>query len=78
MQLTSYDSLTPNNIIFNEAKEYQVKDSKLNYRRIKIETVYSNGKKGDLVIDTPFLFSFGVNEKKSQETNELTGYSIPV
>ena len=51
---------------------------KIKYKRIKIETVYPNGKKGDLVIETPFLFSFGVNEKKNQETNKLVGYSIPV
>ena len=54
-----------------------MKTSKIKYRRIKIETVYQDGKKGDLVIETPFLFSFGVNEKKSQETNKLVGYSIP-
>ena len=59
MQLTSYHNLSPNNIIFHDAKEYQVKDSKLKYKRIKTETVYPNGKKGDLVIETPFLFSFG-------------------
>lgn len=35
-------------------------------------------KKGPLLIETPFLFSFGVNEKKSQETAKLVGYSIPV
>ena len=77
MQLTRTDSLTKNKIIFNDAKEYSVKTSKIKYRRIKIETVYQDGKKGDLVIETPFLFSFGVNEKKSQETNKLVGYSIP-
>ena len=35
-------------------------------------------KKGSLVIETPFLFSFGVNEKKDQNRNKLVGYSIPV
>ena len=78
MQLTSYDHLTPDNIIFNEAKEYKVKDSKIRYKRIPIEVKYPNGKKGQLVIETPLLFSFGVNEKKNQETNKLVGYSIPV
>jgi len=78
MQLTRPENLTPNKIIFNNAKEYQVKDSKIKNKRIKIEKVYPNGKKGDLVIETPCLFSFGVNEKKSQETNKLVGYSIPV
>ena len=78
MQLSSYDHLTPENIIFNEAKEFKVKDSKIKYKRIPIEVKYSNGKKGALVIETPLLFSFGVNEKKNQETGKLVGYSLPV
>ena len=78
MQLTSIQDLNPQSIIFNEAKEYNVKDSKMKYKRIPIETAYPNEKKGSLVIETPFLFSFGVNEKKDQNTNKLVGYSIPV
>ena len=78
MQLSSYENLTPENIIFNEAKEYKVKDSKIKYKRIPIEVKYPNNKKGPLVIETPVLFSFGVNEKKNQETGKLVGYSIPV
>ena len=71
MQITSYEDLTPDNIIFNEPKEYKVKDSKTRYKRIPIEVKYPNGKKGQLIIETPLLFSFGVNEKKNQETNKL-------
>ena len=78
MQLSRYENLTPNNIIFKEAKEYKVKDLKLKYKRIQIETKYPNGNKGALIIEKPLLFSFGVNEKRSQETNKLVGYSIPV
>ena len=78
MQITSYEELIPVNIIFNEAKEYKVKDSKIKYKRIPVEVKYPNGKKGPLVIESPFLFSFGVNEKKSQETKKLVGYSLPV
>ena len=78
MQLTTYDHLTTDNIIFNEAKEYKVKDSKIKYKRIPIEVRYPNGKKGALTIETPLLFSLGVNEKKNQETNKLVGYSMPV
>ena len=78
MQLSSYDHLTSDNLIFNEAKEYRVKDSKIKYKRIPIEVKYPNGKKGALVIETPLLFSFSVSEKKNQETNKLVGYSIPV
>ena len=78
MQLSSYENINQENIIFNEAKEYKVKDSKIKYKRIPIEVKYPNGKKGALVLESPVLFSFGVNEKKNQETNKLVGYSIPV
>ena len=78
MQLSSYEHLTQDNIIFNEAKEFKVKDSKIKYKRISIEVKYPNGKKGALVIESPVLFSFGVNEKKNQETGKLVGYSMPV
>ena len=78
MQLSSYENITQENIIFNEAKEFKVKDSKIKYKRIPIEIKYPNGKKGALVIESPVLFSFGVNEKKNQETNKLVGYSMPV
>ena len=78
MQLSSYENITQDNIIFNEEKEYKVKDSKIKYKRIPIEIKYPNGKKGALVVESPVLFSFGVSEKKNQETGKLAGYSIPV
>ena len=78
MQLSSYENITQDNIIFNEAKEFKVKDSKIKYKRIPMEIKYPNGKKGPLVVESPVLFSFGVNEKKDQGTNKLVGYSIPV
>ena len=78
MQLSSYENLTQDNIIFNQAKEFKVKDSKIKYKRIPIEIKYPNGKKGALVVESPLLFSFGVNEKKNQETGKLVGYSMPV
>ena len=78
MRLSSYANITPDTIRFKEAKEYKVKDSSIKYKRIPIEIKYPNGKKGPLVVETPFLFSFGVNEKKNQDTKKLVGYSIPV
>ena len=35
-------------------------------------------KNSPLVVETPFLFSFGVSKRNNQETGKLTGYSIPV
>ena len=58
MQLSSYNHLTPENIVFNEAKEYKVKDSKIKYKRIPTEVKYTNGKKGALVVETPLLLRF--------------------
>ena len=66
MQLSSYENLNKVNIIFKEAKEFKVKHRK----RIPIEIKYSNVKKGPLLIETPFLFSFGVTEKKNQDTKK--------
>ena len=37
-----------------------------------------NGKLTPLVVETLFLFSFGISERKDQETNKVSGYSIPV
>ena len=78
MQLSSYENITQDNIIFNQAKEYKVNNSKIKYKRIPVEIKYPNGKKGALVVESPVLFSFGVSEKKNQETNKLVGYSMPV
>ena len=78
MQLSSYENINKDNIIFNQAKEFKVKNSKIKYKRIPIEVKYPNGNKGALVVESPVLFSFGVNEKKNQETNKLVGYSLPV
>ena len=78
MQLSIYENITQENIIFNQTKEYKVKDSKIKYKRIPIEVKYPNGKKGALVVESPVLFSFGVSENKDQKTGSLNGYSIPV
>ena len=75
MQLTSLTDLRKENIIFNEP----VKNNEFAYERIKIESRYGNNKKGPLVIETPFLFSFGVTERRSKdESNKLVVYTIPV
>ena len=50
----------------------------MKYERIKIEMKLPNGKTTPLVVATPILFSFGISERKDQETNKINGYSIPV
>ena len=78
MQLSSFENITEDNIVFQSAKKHKVPNSKIKYQRIKIERKLPNGKTTPLVVETPFLFSFGISERKDQETNKVSGYSIPV
>ena len=48
------------------------------YKRLKIEVKYPDNKQGPLIIESPFLFSFGVSERKDIKYNELTGYCLPI
>ena len=78
MQLSSFENITEDNIVFQTAKKHKVPNSKIKCERIKIERKLPNGKTTPLVVETPFLFSFGISERKDQETNKINGYSIPV
>ena len=78
MQLSSFENITEDNIVFQTAKKFKIPNSKMNYERIKIERKLPDGKTTPLVVATPFLFSFGIIERKDQETNKVNGYSIPV
>ena len=78
MQPSSFENITEDNIVFHTAKKLKVQNSKIKYQRIKIERKLPNGKLTPLVVVTPFLFSFGINERKDEETNKVSGYSIPV
>ena len=73
MQLTKPSNLRKESINFLEPKT-----DKHGNEIIKIQTKYPDNKLGPLVIETPFLFSFGVNERKSLENDELVGYNLPV
>ena len=78
MQLSSFENITEDNIVFQAAKKFKIPNSKMKYERIKIERQLPDGKTTPLVVATPILFSFGISERKDQETNKLNGYSIPV
>ena len=78
MQLSSYENISEENIVFHEPIDFQLTNTNIKYKRIKIETKLPNGKISPLVLETPFLFSFGVIKRKNPVTNQLNGYSIPV
>ena len=78
MQLSSFENITEDNIVFQTAKKHKVPNSKIKYERIKIERKLPDGKTTPLVVETQYLFSFGISERKDQETNKANDYSIPV
>ena len=78
MQLSSFENITEDNIVFHSAKKFKIPNSEMKYERIKIEMKLPDGKTTPLVVATPILFSFGLSERKDQETNKINGYSIPV
>ena len=61
MQLSKLKNLSKENIVFHEPKDFQFRNSNIKYKRIKIETKLPNGKTSPLVLETPFLFSFGLS-----------------
>ena len=78
MQLSKLENISEENIVFHEPNDFQLRNTNIKYKRMKIETKLPNGKISPLVLETPFLFSFGVSKRKNQETGKLNGYSIPV
>lgn len=75
MELSDYNNINKKTIIFNQPREFNKDD--ISYKRIPIEIKYSKTKKGPLIIQTPFLYSFGVSENIDKKSGKLNGYSIP-
>ena len=64
MHLSKLENISEENIVFHEPKDFQLRNTNIKYKRIKIETKLPNGKLTPLVIETPFLFYFGVSKRK--------------
>ena len=74
-QITTASSYNTKNMIFSEPVE--TKTPTFSFRRIMIQTKNTDKTTGDLVIATPKLFSFGVQENKSTDpTKPPNGYSM--
>lgn len=50
----------------------------INFKRIMIGTVNEDGSKGELILETEEVFSFGVSENKDLTTGKLNGYVMPL
>jgi hypothetical protein len=50
----------------------------VNYKRVPIGTRNPDGSKGDLVLQTLRLYSFGLSQNLSQTTGKVEGYTLPL
>lgn len=77
-QLTTASGFNPKNIIFSQPNVANIPNSNLTYKRINIGVKNPDGTVGDLILATEKLFSFGVSENRSMETQQVNGYVMPL
>ena len=78
-QLTKASGYDPKkNMTFQKFKTSTIPGSTFTFKRIQIGTRNPDGSFGDLVIETPRVYSFGLSENRNQTTKQLEGYSLPL
>lgn len=79
-QLTDVATYDVNNIVFSDPVSGEIPDSKpkIEFKRINISTTNPDGTEGELILPTENLYSFGVCENRSMETNKVNGYTFPI
>jgi hypothetical protein len=67
-------------MIFSEPQAGTVPNTTppINYQRIAISTLNSDGTTGDLIMPTETVFSFGVSENINPETKKVNGHVLPL
>lgn len=76
--LTSAQGYSTAKLTFSAPVEGKVPNSPIKFHRIYVSTQNPDGTTGDLIMPTEECFTFGVSENKSQETEEVTGYTLPL
>lgn len=79
-QLTDIATYDVKNIVFSDPVSGEIPDSrpKIEFKRININTINPDGTEGELILPTDNLYSFGVCENRSMETNKVNGYTFPI
>ena len=79
-QITPIQGYDVNRIVFSEPISGAIPDSKpkIEFKRINISTQNEDGSRGELILPTTRLFSFGVSENMSQETGKVNGWTFPL
>lgn len=71
--VTTYDV---NNIVFADAESGEVPNQPIKYHRINVLTKNADGSMGDLILEFPRMFSFGVQVQTDAKTFEPIGLSM--
>lgn len=78
-QLTSASSYNVSRMIFSKPAVGTIEGNPpITFRRINISTLNEDGTKGDLVLETEKLFSFGISENINKETNKVNGHVMAI
>jgi hypothetical protein len=77
-QLNDLATYNVNNMIFSPVQEKSILNSTFTYKTIPISTENNDGTMGDLIFKTNKLYSFGVQENKKPNSDELSGYVMPI
>lgn len=77
-QITSAAGYNTDRLIFSESQNGSIPNTPIQYKRILIKTKNNDGTIGDLIIPTTRLFSFGVSENISPDTQKVNGYVLPL
>lgn len=75
-QLTSAFSYNVKNMIFEKPKDGNIPGSSVSFKRIPIKTKNPDGTWGDLVIETPRLYSFGLQVNLNMQTQKPDDHSL--
>lgn len=77
-QLTNVENYSEDKLVFSDVDVIKIPNSSLSFKRININYKNNDGTVGKLIIPTPEIFSFGLQENISQQTNQVNGHTFPL
>ena len=82
-QLTDPNGFDYSRIIFSKPETKQIPNDdpsapKMSYKTIRMGVKNPDGTRGDLVMSTSEVFSFGVSPNTAMGSNEVNGYTLPL
>ena len=77
-ELVQMNNYSVKKMIFSKPIVSKIPNSQVTYKRIYINTKNADNTVGNLILPTADLFSFGINENINPETQQVSGYVLPL